>query len=97
MEHTGYQRGEFCYTPNMNRGEYKYKKIKAEFLKEKEEWGGWYTCNWCDVYTQAPELDHIKNTGMGGSPERLLDKKNFQILCRDCHEAKTNGADIACG
>lgn len=76
----------------MNRSNPEYKKRKKAFLAKYEEWGGWWTC-WCGCggKTQQPELDHIDRTGMGGSPERLLDESNWQILTRACHDKKDGG------
>ena len=75
----------------MNRNDSEYKRLKKNWLSERERWGGWYACEHCGRWTQYPELDHIKRTGMGGSPERLLDTSNWQLLDRECHERKDGG------
>lgn len=74
-----------------NRGSHEYHTRKAAYLAEREQWPpGWWICDGCGVWTQEPELDHIENTAMGGSPERLMDENNWQLLCRKCHDDKTN-------
>lgn len=75
----------------INRGSYAYKKQKAEFLERNCEHNGMWVCWKCGKWTDAIELDHIDPTRMGGSPSRLMDINNWQLLCRDCHERKTHG------
>jgi 5-methylcytosine-specific restriction endonuclease McrA len=75
----------------INRGSHQYGQAKADYLKAHQTHNGFWRCMSCSKPTDAPELDHIDPTRMGGSPSRLLDQKNWQLLCHDCHERKTNG------
>lgn len=74
-----------------NRASAEYRREKAIWLKEREQWGGWYICEECGRWTQEPELDHTERVGMGGRPSVLLDKSKWQLLCRDCHDRKDGG------
>lgn len=78
-----------------NRKNSAYLKQKAAYLAARELWGGWWQCMGCPKQTQAPEVDHIKRTGMGGNMTRLLDEANWQILCHDCHVKKDGGMKYA--
>lgn len=72
----------------LNRGSYAYKKQKAQFLSKYAEHNGMWVCWHCRRWFADIELDHIDNTGMGGSPTRLMDINNWQLLCRECHSKK---------
>lgn len=75
----------------VNRSNAEYKRKKKKWLADRIRWNGMWVCSSCGFWTVEPELDHIKRTGMGGSPERLLDEENWQLLCRLCHEKKDGG------
>lgn len=72
----------------VNRQSYAYRKQKAEFLKKHGTHNGFWLCWECLKWTDTPELDHKHNTGMGGSPSRLMDISNWQLLCGRCHGKK---------
>ena len=60
-----------------------WRKIRTQVLKRDD-----YLCQVClskGVYTQATEVDHIKNKANGGtdSPD------NLQAICSPCHKEKT--------
>lgn len=74
----------------LNRSSPEYRTRRAAFLARTEMHGGWWICE-CGRWTQEPELDHIIKTGMGGNPDRLLDEKNWALLCRNCHDKKDGG------
>lgn len=72
-----------------NRSSYEYQQRKRQWLKAHREFNGYYICELCHKWTDSPELDHIDPTRMGGSPSRLMNEDNWQLLCRDCHQSKT--------
>jgi 5-methylcytosine-specific restriction protein A len=63
------------------------KSIKIELLNEQDR-----KCKKCKIDIECPkyEVDHIIRLADGGSNE--ID--NLQILCKECHKAKTNAENI---
>ena len=51
-------------------------------------------CSWCSSYLHRSEMtiDHIKPVSAGGENK----KNNLQIMCVDCHIAKTNSENGGC-
>ena len=48
-------------------------------------------CTYCGISffgSRMRELDHI--VPAVAAPERFYDKSNVQVLCKDCHQLKTN-------
>lgn len=80
--------------PKRNRKSYEYTHAKAQFLEARRNHQGYWMCNLCSRLTDSPELDHIMRVGMGGAPSRLMDARNWQILCHDCHQAKDGGMEV---
>jgi 5-methylcytosine-specific restriction endonuclease McrA len=66
-----------------------YRIIRDKFKAKHVKYGGWYECNHCHKWTQAPEVDHIIKRSI--APDRVLDPTNLQILCWKCHQIKDNG------
>ena len=54
-------------------------RLRIATLKEAN-----WRCSVCNAY--AREVDHIVPLENGGPP---YDPENLQVLCRDCHKAKT--------
>lgn len=59
------------------------KEIKQSVLAQQE-----YKCAFCDkeIELETAEADHIKPWSLGGKTNR----KNYQVLCRDCNRKKGN-------
>ena len=68
----------------------KWMAIRNDFLKEKYKKHGKLICNHCkeELKWEQVEVDHIKCKAL--YPELEWDENNFQILCKKCHQIKTN-------
>ena len=64
---------------------YQWTKTRAQALKRDA-----YLCQVClkdGIYTQATEVDHIRNKASGGDDSL----SNLQSICSTCHKEKTQG------
>lgn len=61
----------------------KWLSFRKAFLKGKQNFQGYYTCELCGRWYENIEVDHIIKRSI--APHRVFDETNLRILCHDCH------------
>lgn len=62
-------------------------KFRADFIKDKKNFEGYYVCEMCERWVEYIEVDHIVKRSI--DPSRVFDPTNLRLLCHDCHVSVT--------
>jgi len=60
-------------------------KFRKEFLKDKKNFEGYYTCEKCGRWVEYIEVDHIIKRSV--APHLVFDMSNLRALCSPCHRS----------
>ena len=58
-------------------------QFRKQYLKDKKNFEGYYTCEHCGRWKEYVEVDHIIKRSV--APHRVFDETNLRLLCSACH------------